>query len=192
MQNVTELDDLAGLEWLVAARSHIQSLLLLMHQRWDELPAGRRHLALGAMFSLWRAVFLLAEREIEEPIDPRTGGSLHSLKLRNEHFDPAAQEFLLKLIRHNAINFSDDLKFASWTASYYISDATLRIKELGSRRDFWSESSRMAMQPRIPSLRWTWNASFEALDEFIRTSKSERDGHNGPHRKPGRRKADRA
>jgi hypothetical protein len=77
------LEDRRDLDWLVEARNRIQSLMLRLLQRWDELPSHRRQAVLGATFSLWRAVFLLV-RDAEQALDL---------------VDEAARKFLDRVVR---------------------------------------------------------------------------------------------
>jgi len=69
------VDAVRGLEWLVNGRNNMQSLLLRLFQRWDSLSSTQRHTALGAAFSLWRAVFLWSDAQKTNlsigPISPR-------------------------------------------------------------------------------------------------------------------------
>jgi hypothetical protein len=82
------------LTWTVAARNQIQTLLLDLLNLYDETPelsgphpdvdASRRwQLTVGAVFSMWRAVFLVDATETERAIEddgarrPRVSGAAH-------------------------------------------------------------------------------------------------------------------
>jgi hypothetical protein len=65
-----------GREWLVAARNEIQALMFVLYQRWKGLDSEKREYAAGAAFSLWRAVFLLAEKELKSEFRNENGDSI--------------------------------------------------------------------------------------------------------------------
>ena len=138
--------NVGGLPWLVAARNEIQELLLLLHDKWDSIPPNDRQWALGAAFSLWRAVFLIysetAQRSLREPA-----------------LDQHARKYLLKVIETNAIGFGDDRDARSWTGGYYVNDAIFRVREiLQVQHDEW---------PEHETLRDAWNWAFQRLRGFI-------------------------
>jgi hypothetical protein len=143
------LDAERGLQWLVDARNNSQSLMLRLLQRWDHLDANKRRVALGAAFSLWRAVFLLVKRgQDEPPIDM---------------VDKAAKQFLEKVIRTNAIGFSDDLsnRNRAWSSSYYVENAMYRITAL-TGHEFGSYSCSP-----MGTVRDAWNEAYRELDAFV-------------------------
>lgn len=92
-------------------------MLLYLYCAVSGLP-GRRttneidiiSLSAGAAFSLWRAVFL-----------GETSRGISNLLT-------ALKDFLTKLVRDNAINYSDDKSCSSWTVGYYLTSAKLRLK----------------------------------------------------------------
>jgi hypothetical protein len=74
-------------------------------------------LLLGTSFSLWRAVFLIRLYHDE----------------KKEHTE--AVDFLRELIETNAIAFTQDKKYAAWTAGYHINNAALRLHATTSPRE---------------------------------------------------------
>jgi hypothetical protein len=140
-----ELEHRHDLEWLVEARNRIQSLMLRLLQRWDELPSYRRQTAVAATFSLWRAVFLLV-KDAEQPLD---------------RVDVAAKKFLERVIRMNAVNFSDDLGTRAWTSLYYVENAAQRITNLTQH-----QFAAYGGSP-IGTVRDAWNEAFVQLDLLI-------------------------
>jgi hypothetical protein len=142
------VDAVRGLEWLVNARNNMQSLLLRLFQRWDSLSSTQRHTALGAAFSLWRAVFLLVRRAENESLD---------------RADIAAKAFLERVTRTNAIGFADDLRNRSWTGAYYVENAMHRITELTGHESVVYRCSPMG------TVRDAWKEAFDQLDALVGT-----------------------
>jgi hypothetical protein len=139
------LEDRRDLDWLVEARNRIQSLMLRLLQRWEELPSHRRHAVLGAAFSLWRAVFLLV-RDAEQALDP---------------VDAAARKFLDRVVRTNAVTFSDDMRTRAWSSVYCVENAVQRIQNLTGHEFVAYGTSPMG------TVRDAWNEAFEQLDALI-------------------------
>jgi hypothetical protein len=145
------LSNLQGMEWMVAARNEIQSLMFRLRNRWDEMGSEHtttRRAALGVAFSLWRAAFLLVEKEqTQSPED-------------TERLDPIARQFLERVIRTNAIGFGDDLQFRRWTGVYYVENAVRRIEATGYHLQVygWSPSA---------NVRDTWNEAFYWLNAIV-------------------------
>ncbi len=147
MEIDTSLDSARGLDWLVKARNESQSLMLRLLQQWDNLGGEQRRAALGAAFSLWRAVFLLVKKEQQDDAIDK--------------LDSAAKRFLEQIIRTNAIGFNDDLKLRAWSSTYYVDNARYRIIELtGDPFDPFAGSP-------ISTVREAWNEAFERLDAFV-------------------------
>jgi hypothetical protein len=140
-----ELEYRRGLEWLVVARNKCQSLMLRLYTDWETLPSFRRHAALAAAFSLWRAVFLLI-KDPEQPLDK---------------VDDAAKKFLERVIRTNAISFSDDLRMRTWSSVYYVENAINRIQNLTG-----APFAAYGTSP-IGTVRDAWNEAFERLEAYI-------------------------
>ena len=66
MNSKPPLKTLRGLQWLVAARNEIQTLMLRLWQHWEQIEEpSQRKAALDAAFSLWRAAFLLIKGDTE-------------------------------------------------------------------------------------------------------------------------------
>jgi hypothetical protein len=139
------LEDRRDLDWLVEARNRIQSLMLRLLVRWDELPSYRRQAVLGATFSLWRAVFLLV-RDAEQALDL---------------VDEAARKFLDRVVRTNAVTFSDDMRTRAWSSVYYVENAVQRIQNLTGH-----EFAAYGSSP-IGTVRDAWNEAFEQLDLLV-------------------------
>jgi hypothetical protein len=112
---------LSDREWLVDRRNKIQTLLLDLLSRFPSptilptLTARSWQVALGAAFSLWRAVFLM----LPETAARTLAGPL-----------PDAKTFLEKLIDSNAIGFSDEKMSSVWASGYYLNNASFRIEKL--------------------------------------------------------------
>ncbi len=139
------LDERRDLDWLVEARNRMQSLMLRLLQRWDELPAADRQSVLAACFSLWRAVFLLV-KDGEQPLD---------------HVDTAARKFLDRVVRTNAVTFSDDMRTRAWSGVYYVENAVQRIQRLTGHQFLAYGSSPMG------NVRDAWNEAFDQLDQLV-------------------------
>src|SRR3954469_21549169 len=75
----------------------------------------RWQLALGAAFSLWRAVFLAWPDDLARTFDVTKPDSL---------------VFLRKVIDTNAIAFSDDVTARHWASGYYLNNARYRLERL--------------------------------------------------------------
>jgi hypothetical protein len=145
-----------GLEWLVAARNEIQTLMWELQERWDSLgPLETRQFAAGAVFSLWRAVFLLAKKEellMDEPEGTPRG-----------RVSRAAKAFIGRIVRTNTITFADEMSGAHWTAGYYVNNALYRVSEMQGVR------GRTRYGSSILTLRQGWNDAFRVLKYFIET-----------------------
>ena len=131
----------------MTARNKCQSLMLRLLQNWELLPTFRRQAALAAVFSLWRAVFLLVKEQQDQPF---------------ERVDEAAKGFLERVIRTNAISFADDLKMGRWSSTYYVQNAVFRIIQL-TEYDFATYSNSSP----VGTVRDAWNEAFEQLDKYI-------------------------
>jgi hypothetical protein len=136
-----------GLEWLVDARNKCQTLMLRLYRNWTTLPSFRRQAAVGAVFSLWRAVFLLI-REHDQSIT---------------HADEAAQKFLARVIRRNTIGFSDDLTMRSWSGVYYVENAMFRVSQLTG----YEFAAFKSDTPRRGTVRDGWDEAFRVLNDYI-------------------------
>jgi hypothetical protein len=111
--------DPAILEWSIDNRAQVQRTLLALYQFTLKHPRRLKgpkeaildHL-IGAAFSLWRAIFL-TEHE-------RTHSSLRN----------AQKQFLNKLLSTNTVLFADDRESSPWSATYYLDNAGLRIRDI--------------------------------------------------------------
>jgi hypothetical protein len=108
--------------WLVEARTHIQRMLLHLFNLTKLFPGiAKKHddlifldLAVGAAFSLWRAVFL--------------GDTPRDLSSRLD----ALKKFLDKAIMDNAVLYPDEKANRAWVVGYYLTNAKLRVLALAS------------------------------------------------------------
>jgi hypothetical protein len=141
------LHNLTGLPWLVAARNEIQSLMLRLHQRRG-LDPNTRQFAIGAAFSLWRAVFLIANDDTDRLLTESCIGT-------------AADEFLRKVIETNNIGFIDEWTNRTWSGGYYVNNAMYRLSEL---TDGFGRARSFAGPMK---LRDAWIQAFEKLDEIV-------------------------
>jgi hypothetical protein len=140
-----KLDGLTDVAWLVSARNEIQSLMFRLERRWDKLDANTRQFALGAAFSLWRAVFLIYDDDTDRPL---------------EIPESDAKSFLNRVIVTNTIGFGDDRTYRRWSGGYYVNNAMYRISELIDGR-----RARSFEGPR--KLREAWNEAFERLKKIV-------------------------
>jgi hypothetical protein len=67
-----------------------------------------------------------------------------------------------KVIRTNAIGFTDDLNSRAWSSGYYVENAIYRVKELNPSWDFVG----YAYSPRS-KVREAWNEAFKELNAFV-------------------------
>jgi hypothetical protein len=113
-------EQMQGREWLVAARNEIQTFMLRLYtesQRGKLSKDQKRewHLLLGAVFSLWRAVFLVLPEDMER---------------KPKEQDQDAMKYLERLIDANAITFADEVSRSNWTSGYYLNNARYRLRVL--------------------------------------------------------------
>jgi hypothetical protein len=111
-------EELKHLRWAISVRAKIQETLLALYELvlqppargypawWEELL---KSYFLGTGFALWRAAFLADKaRDLESTVT-------------------AQEAFLKQLLSTNAITFGDDRANRSWTVTFYLEDAKLRI-----------------------------------------------------------------
>src|SRR5438105_2695720 len=110
-------------EWLVARRCDVQRFLFDLHKvgcdnRFAQLETQRAvfEILIGVSFALWRSVFLL---DLERPRDKVTSLGL---------------SFLERLIRDNAIGYSQERDTRDWSGGYYLNDAYLRLRLINELR----------------------------------------------------------
>jgi hypothetical protein len=121
---MTQRENAPDLNWLVPRRSEISALALRLYRLTDNFTPRASNdpqsavlqLLIGIAFALWRAVFLVAYVR-------RSRRALHK----------AAKEFLMLVIRDNAIAFPQDRGAAPWTGGYYLNDAIHRLIALEQR-----------------------------------------------------------
>ena len=132
-----------SLRWLVLSRNKIQRLMLRLHEHPNE-PDGRQwQLYVGAAFSLWRAVFLCHD----------------ATEFNSRKLEPDVKRFLLKVIKTNAIGFTDDMQSSAWTGGYYINNALFRLDMRTvarpphkTQRRLWEEAYA-ELNRRVPNLK---------------------------------------
>lgn len=111
-------DEIRQLRWSIDHRAEILHTLLALYEMLRDRPRDQypswweetlNDHFVGAGFALWRAVFLAD-------------------KARDLNATVTAQEqFLKQLLSNNAITFGDDRTNRSWTFTFYVEDAKLRI-----------------------------------------------------------------
>jgi hypothetical protein len=117
-----DLDDLRDLDWLVAARNEIQSLMLDLYKQraialsaTDRTQSRRWQLGIGAAFSLWRAVLLVNPEDVDRRVIVTAEESA---------------AFLHKIITTNPVAFGDENNRRELTGWYYMNNARFRLSEL--------------------------------------------------------------
>lgn len=127
------------LNWLVPARADIQRSLLNLYNlaQGNDLRAEQlaiessiHRLLVGAGFSLWRAVFQAqTDLSIEDNVK-------------------ASDDFLIKLVHHNSIQYSSEQN--SWSFGYYLNNAKYRIIAIYDRMP---EPYKTDLAPDIETIR---------------------------------------
>lgn len=135
--------------------------MLHLYQRWPDLNSEKREYAAGAAFSLWRAVFLLAEKELRSEFRDENGDAVSKGRVQ-----AAARAFLHQVVKTNAINFPDDMRNAPWTAGYYINNAIYRVNDMKGEPGSHTGSS-------VRTLRQGWNDAFLYLSEFVSAQRAD-------------------
>jgi len=154
---MNDLSKVEGLDWLVGARNEIQTFMLNLYKH---LPKSGQsdlsfpntsvdwHLFVGAAFSLWRAVFLVAPNDVS--------------RTTNELADHVA-DFLKKVIKTNAIAFGDEFRERSWSSGYYLNNARYRVKALMGRHSDIDMSEVLS----DAVLKDLWNETFAELQKAL-------------------------
>jgi putative heme degradation protein len=119
--------------------------MLRLYDGWADLQSEHRQLALGAAFSLWRAVFLISGEQ-------ESGRSLEAL-------DDQGRKFLHKVVKTNTVGFSDDLFHNQWTSGYYLNNASQRVAFL--------TGDEVRHHISQATLREAWNQIFIDLSTFL-------------------------
>jgi hypothetical protein len=149
-------------EFLVPARNNIQKHLLRVQKligypKEDVGPKARARYELvgaliGAVFSLWRAVFQ----------------SLNPLRQENAGLE-AGRDFLNKIIKDNAAQYTTELN--PWSLGFYLNNARYRLVEMERRlrkKGIKVDSELKALIPRMKKLvrGFTKDAPEEWIDCF--------------------------
>jgi hypothetical protein len=171
MSKIDDLNALRGFKWLVTARNEIQSTMLRLLEEWDEIEDDRtREFCVGIAFSLWRAAFLIHEKETESTfaLEARSASPLEDHRDQSGRRAAHARQFLTRVIEANAITFADDDRFRNWTADYYVNNAVYRTLDVFDMQVFSVHKSPWPDHPPL-SLREWWNYMFINLEEAIDT-----------------------
>jgi hypothetical protein len=159
-----QLDDL---EWLVQSRSSNQNLALTLYKILkDYSPQLRNDFELtnasqglvAAVFSLWRAVFLV-----------------HDISDNVRVLDHA-EEFLAAVIQDNAIGYQQDRRSSNWTCFYYINNARYRIESISAKFPKIVRKELLSLEPSSIKDRWDfwYNISAESIINFEKILKSKK------------------
>ncbi len=152
---------LERLAWLVESRNKIQERFLdiyvLLKTNHAEIGNDNRlgpivgRLA-GVAFSLWRAVFLAD-----------VSRSWPTVLV-------AAEDFLEVVMKDNAINYTQDVRYREYSFGYYINNAKHRIRELRDHIHGFGDALNEAGLGGFPDMSITnkdgnklWDAAYEAL-----------------------------
>lgn len=159
------MKDAEDLAWLVQRRSEVMSLAMRLYKIATEEPEGPfppvLQLLLGAVFSLWRAVFLA---DAQRPAGEVSGQAL---------------EFISTLIEDNAINYRQDKAANAWTVGYYLNNAFFRLDLAYEKLKATTERSvaikafldqqRRSGDP-TPNPREDWTTAYAAAEEVLQLS----------------------
>lgn len=113
-------EEIESAEWLVENRSNVQKFHLRLYvfsEKYAEKLKSDKdkrlifHLLIGVSFGLWRSVFLMRSN-----IDYDKEVTVKGLK------------FLERLIKDNAIAYTQEKDSCEWTVGYYLNDAFLRLQ----------------------------------------------------------------
>ena len=165
--------EIGPLHLLVRDRTRIQSLaldlltLMRTHRTIRAADEGGRNaydLLVGAVFSLWRAVFLASVDADWEDVLVR------------------AETFLEKVIRHNAIGYMDDWNNRKWSFLYYLNNARYRLIEAAEivpklKKELEKYPCIYAMDERFLGVQPTdsFNGLCNAIDEAIHVLRNQGD-----------------
>ena len=121
----------------------------------DEMKAWNSFL--GAVFSLWRAVF------ITDPVN---------VSRKTENLDTHAEKFLFRLIADNQIHYPDEKKYSSWASGYYLNNAKYRLKSLVKSLKLKGIDIPKSITNEI--LKKVWNQLFFGLKKAFKVFKPRR------------------
>ena len=157
---MTEDISSGDMEWLVASRSGVQDLLMVLwhiaKESSPQTPALRlqHELLIATCFALWRAVFLAHGERNSSTI------SAHAVT------------FLETLVRDNMIGYTQDSRSKAWTFGYYTNDAYFRLdyyhKKLNKLGDPHAKrvsdylDAQALPQPSEPDAHLAWTHAYEA------------------------------
>ena len=151
--------------WLVEKRNDCQQscldlLMTLEDRRYAaELKRGKFSLPaqdlVGIAFSLWRAVFLAdKESKLGVPL-------AHSKK------------FLDKIVRTNAIAFSQEIESNEWSFNYYFTNARNRLQKLTKAAGWEDRPLITKWITKSRTARGRWEYSQKKFDEAVSNFKKE-------------------
>jgi hypothetical protein len=150
------------LTWLVESRSNIQHLsltVLTLLRKIQNLPQENLverevvGLLIGSVFSLWRAVFLS-----------------HKSREWTDNLNEA-EEFLKKVIKENAIGYSDESARRVWVFGYYTNNARFRIRRMCDKMSEIEEEIQAAnlmdyivhYRVGLKETTFVWDRTYDAL-----------------------------
>jgi hypothetical protein len=142
------------LDWLVKERSRIQLFLFQLLRIMDRgPPTGQGELDAslllqGALFSLWRAIFLSASTEGEN----------------YEH----AVAFLRRVVHHNAINYPDDVKQHGWSFGYYLNNCGFRLSAALVALNMSAPEWVLTTVPVHPLTQEEWSKHCDLAEQVLR------------------------
>lgn len=153
--------------WVIDRRSKVQMMLLRLY-KLVRTPAPAEDQAyrdrliddfIAAAFSLWRAIFL-----VDQARDAKSVQQAH-------------ERFLRTVISTNTVTFSDDRNTSSWSATYYLENASHRcdaameqiVKHNPESEKYFSQFGNMDVEPNhgILVLRRGWDGTFGMLDRCV-------------------------
>ena len=106
------------LEWIIDLRSSNQKVLLRLYRfaenkskvlPCDKIGRSVFQFLVGAGFSLWRGAFLI------------------DAKRKPPEINEAGTELLKRLVRHNAVGYTQDRQMKDWMSGYYLNNAQWRL-----------------------------------------------------------------
>ena len=160
---MTEVREKIDLEWLITSRSESQKISLELYNTLNKNPAAKKsseaRTLVAVAFSLWRSVFLGGDRK-------------GNLDARAQH----AEDFLLRMLRDNAIGYPQERESKEWTFNYYLDNAKYRLEELGQDWPEILNDGRLYPKGRLSGRkRWTYvhSAFARAVRVFIEMAETD-------------------
>jgi len=163
--------DYSRLYQVTQRRAKIQDLALqLLHlldscRRTEDTGQYNPYdLLVGAVFSLWRAIFLVDAADDWDSV------------LTN------AERFLERVIRHNAITYMDDWNNRKWSFLYYLSDTHFRLHAFAKTIPEFKSADRLCVPTVTQEPLQLWedhsNAVWDAIDLLARMAEEDKRAEN--------------